>query len=811
VLRRWVARLPERSSGADTADSGPVVLADVPLARVVAGPLAPDVPVPALPAVSTLRVPLFAQEDVIGALTLYRVQPGPGFALPDIARGQELALMLALAMDRSAMQVRQEQAAKQVKALTELALALGYAQTPEAVAEQVAAAFLTILGARAVAVYRLKPDRLTVERLGGAGDEDPADGWRSLQDDPALAQAVATACPVVVSPLGRCHGLPATFRRPAIPGGDRGALPFLVNGDVIGVVSVRCSGHCVVDELEWQCLAAILELCAQAITRTCLDEAVGRHEAELRRITDSLPALVAFVDTDLRYRRVNRAHELWFARDRAGLTGQPLYDVLGEATFLQILPHLESAMSGTGAHFEAQIRFPGKGLCWVDALFVPSLGPEGRVDGFTVLIHDITSRHFAADMAWFLAEVGRLLSTSLDIRAALQDVARLTTGQLADWCAFDLIGPDGTIDRVVGVHGDPDRQEAATALDARFRERPRLRRLLQRLVAGGETLRVPALSEAVMAPWQPDAAMTALLTALHPHAALFVPLRVRGTVIGMMTLVSGSPDRSFTPPIVSCAEGVAVRAAYAVEHARLFEAEQQAREAAERAVTLRDDFLSVASHELRTPVTSLLLQIDVIQRRLATLPDTLVPEWLGGRLDDARGSVQRLTALVTCLLDVSCLQEGKMTLEAERLDAGVVVRDVVARYRDDLARVGSPVHLAIEPDLSGVWDRLRLEQVVTNLLTNAITYGRGRPITVGARRQAETVVIRVADRGIGIAPEERSRLFQRFGRLSSTRGGFGLGLWIVREIVTLLGGRIDVDSEPGVGSEFWVTLPIQPG
>ena len=227
---------------------------------------------------------------------------------------------------------------------------------------------------------------------------------------------------------------------------------------------------------------------------------------------------------------------------------------------------------------------------------------------------------------------------------------------------------------------------------------------------------------------------------------------------------------------------------------------------AQLAVQLRDEFLAIAGHELRTPLSALLLQVQGLARS-TRVEDVKVKE----RLEKAAASGMRLERLIGQMLDVSRMTAGRLRLDPEptRLDA--LIREVVDRFAELAAESNSPVTLRLDP-VSGVWDRSRMEQVITNLFSNALKYGRGKPIEIDARSDGSDAMVRVTDHGIGIAAEDQKKIFERFERAPYTReyGGFGLGLWIARSIVESSGGRIAVESEPGKGATFTVHLPLHP-
>jgi signal transduction histidine kinase len=224
------------------------------------------------------------------------------------------------------------------------------------------------------------------------------------------------------------------------------------------------------------------------------------------------------------------------------------------------------------------------------------------------------------------------------------------------------------------------------------------------------------------------------------------------------------------------------------------------------ALRARDAFLSMASHELKTPLTALRLQVESLLRARETIPAPTA------RTADAiRRQAVRLTVLVNTLLDVSRLNEARLQLHLEDVDVTALVRDVVSRFGSETELSRSPIRVDAADGVCGRWDRLRLEQVVTNLVSNALKYGEGKPVSVRVESDGATARVVVADEGIGIAPGEQHRIFERFerGRAARGYGGFGLGLWITHEIVTALGGRIAVESAAGAGSTFRVELPVE--
>jgi PAS domain S-box-containing protein len=241
-------------------------------------------------------------------------------------------------------------------------------------------------------------------------------------------------------------------------------------------------------------------------------------------------------------------------------------------------------------------------------------------------------------------------------------------------------------------------------------------------------------------------------------------------------------------------------------------------DALQEAVRVREDFLSIAGHELRTPLTSLLLHVQSLQRAAhgappdAPLLGDLRPGQLESRLGVVVRQAHRLIQLVQTLLDVTRLSSGPLVLMHEPVDLRALVSAVVEEWSESAARMQAPLHLTAPAPLHGRFDRLRLEGAVTQLLSNAVKYGAGKPVEVSLRAEEGGGWARlvVRDRGIGISAEDQARIFHRFERAVPDvhYGGFGLGLWIVRQVVEAHGGGISVESAPGAGAAFSVRLPL---
>lgn len=226
------------------------------------------------------------------------------------------------------------------------------------------------------------------------------------------------------------------------------------------------------------------------------------------------------------------------------------------------------------------------------------------------------------------------------------------------------------------------------------------------------------------------------------------------------------------------------------------------------ALQARDIFLSVASHELKTPITVAQIHVQRLRRQIRF--GRIDPERLAPLVESTAASIERMGALVEALLDVSRVSARSLVTERVPVDLSAVVTEASVRLEEAARQRGSELRLEVEPDVRGMGDRLRIDQVVTNLVTNAIKYGAGAPIVVRLTREGRRATLTVSDHGLGIAPGDVARIFERFERAANARqhGGLGLGLWISRQIVQASGGTIAVASAPGEGATFTVELPV---
>jgi signal transduction histidine kinase len=402
----------------------------------------------------------------------------------------------------------------------------------------------------------------------------------------------------------------------------------------------------------------------------------------------------------------------------------------------------------------------------------------------------------------FLAAASAILGSSLEYETTLRSLANVVVPRFADWCAIDVVGTDGVVEQLAVAHVDPSKVELAREYNRRWPPNPHAASGARNVIRTGKSELYADIPDEMLVAATRDAEHLRVARELGLKSALIVPLSARGRTLGALSLIWAESARRYAASDVVLMEELGRRAGVAVDNATLYDE-------AQRAVRLRDDFISIASHELKTPLTSLQLQVGSIQRVIERdgMPP---PDKLASKIALVDRQVDRLGMLVNALLDVSRATAGRLQLTRETVDVAQLCRDVVARLQPDLTSARCPVTLQLDDGLVGQLDRLRVDQIVTNFVGNAIKYGVGKPIEVAAKRNGDDVTITVTDHGIGLAEDDHTRIFERFARAVSPEqfAGLGLGLWIVRVYVDAMGGSVRVQSRLGEGATFSATIPL---
>lgn len=401
----------------------------------------------------------------------------------------------------------------------------------------------------------------------------------------------------------------------------------------------------------------------------------------------------------------------------------------------------------------------------------------------------------------------RRLSRTTRIDDALTALADVVVPGLADWSYVIHRGWDGGPMLMASAHGDPNKRELLQRLHGYTPEldaphgAPHVFRT-------GETACYSDITPDQLSPstlgWPivgtRDPEYLHVIREIGMRSLLCVPIQGRRGVDAAMMLVSGTNPHRYDEDDIVLAQDLAARAAASLEHAQLLA------EALE-SVRVRDEFLAVAAHELRTPLTSLFLHVQLMERALAAGEFDVSSTLRGIRSADTQA--RRLAHLVDRLLDVTRLASNRMTMHFDEFDLVQATRGVIASMADELRRARCAIEITAPAPVIGCWDRVRIEQVLTDLLSNAMKFGEGRPIEVRVEGTDSAARVSIRDHGIGISSEDQVRIFGRFERAVSVRhfGGLGLGLYISAQILRAHGGTLRVESKPEQGALFVADLP----
>lgn len=402
----------------------------------------------------------------------------------------------------------------------------------------------------------------------------------------------------------------------------------------------------------------------------------------------------------------------------------------------------------------------------------------------------------------FLAKTSTTLASSLDYEATISSVARLIVPTLADWCTIHILEDDGLIRRLAATHIDPTKEKLVHDRPRRYPLAPNAQHIVSHVLRTGQPELYPFVTDEMLVAAARDPEHLQVMRTLGFTSYMCVPLLARGRAIGAITIVSANARRRYTQTDLTLAQELAHHAAIAIDNARLYREAQDA-------INMRDQFLSIASHELKTPLTAVLGFAELLQARARD----------GGIMSDREQRAlhllilqsQRLNDLVCSLLDISRMRTGQLSIDRKTIDLCAVARRVVDETQPLLEKHTVQI---IEPctPLMIQGDELRLHQALQNLVQNAIKYSpAGGPVIVQAEQRGDEACVTVIDTGIGIPAEALTQLFHRFYRAPNVAGknitGMGIGLYVVKHIVNLHGGRVSVQSQEGIGSTFTICLP----
>ncbi len=518
--------------------------------------------------------------------------------------------------------------------------------------------------------------------------------------------------------------------------------------------------------------------------RSILDAAIAPAAPRLETVLAGLADAFLTLDREWRFTFINQKAAEIGGLPTEQLLGRVCWEVFPAAVGSLLYDGLHRAMAEQQAiHFEG---YHARLNVWLENRAYPT--PEG-VSLFTT---DITERKRAEEALQILADVGPILTSSLDHEDTLTRLVQRLVPQLADWCALDLLQEDGSFRRLAVARADPELSE--NEKDLGF--------AVDQVVRTSEPVRIGKTTMEALREVAGEGEVPERLQVLGLRSLLCVPLGPPGCVAGALTLATVASLRRYGPEQLELAQGLAHGAALSLASSRLYQrlVEEDRR---------KDDFLAMLAHELRNPLAPIVNATEMLRLRGDD------PKARQRAVEIVARQSRHMARLLEDLLDVSRIRHGKIELRREPVE----IRDLVRRVVDAARTLGGH---EIETTLPAdpVWlnaDPARLEQVLANLLHNAVKFtpAPGRIVVRVETRDSE-VVLRVCDEGAGIPPDLASRIFDPFVQedhsLARSKGGLGIGLTLVRSLVGLHGGEVEAHSEgPGHGSELIVRLPWQPG
>jgi PAS domain S-box-containing protein len=565
----------------------------------------------------------------------------------------------------------------------------------------------------------------------------------------------------------------------------------------------------------------IVLIAAFAIARIeqSLEKSINRQVKRMETMIAGMADGVMLVDKDGKSVYINPAGQQLFGRRDLGVPifkHAEVYRIRtadGERIDPKELPSAQALSTGRPVR-DVTLTIDREDTTITLSVNAVPLHEDRQVTGAIITFRDVTERQrleeqmqMQAERAQILADAGAFFASNIDPNWVTQAIAERVAEVLGDWAAVILRSAESNELRVAAIH---HRDMASLGLAWSYIYRQPLvvgEGIIGQVVSTGYPALMTNVTSASSAV-SPQENVTSYHTRSGQLASLLIlPLRTRREMLGALVIAANDPERRMTDENLPLAEVLAERAALAIENAKLYMEQVEARRKVEDLSRLKDEFLSIASHELRTPVTSI--------KGYTQLAKTLIRENDLGTSEEylniALDQIDRMSRLILELLDVSRIETGRLEIRREPISWPGFVRDLVQRHPTSVSDRRFHVNIPeVEATVSG--DRDRLEQVLGNLLENAVKYSPdGSDITVTVDLRPDQVVTAVCDRGMGIPADELAQVFERFHRgrqVSSTNyGGLGLGLYITKQIVERHGGSIWVESQEGRGTTFYFSLP----
>lgn len=479
---------------------------------------------------------------------------------------------------------------------------------------------------------------------------------------------------------------------------------------------------------------------------------------QLRKLLNSLPLLVSYVSRDLRYEFTNDANRAFFP-EAGEIIGKTMPELFGEERFQRLKPNIDKVLRGETVNFEVGMP-TARGLHEMEGTYMPDFDSSGKVVGFYVQVKDVTKRKKLASELLKSEENYKLMFQQNPMPICIWDMETMKFLEVND---------------TMVIHYGFSREEFLnmTVLDIRPAED--VDDFMERF--------------------------STLAPGYRKESRLFIHRKKDGSHIKVLNTSHDITFNGRRARIVLIND--------VTERLRVEEERETLLSALRESLKARDEFLSLASHELKTPITSLILNTD-LKKLIVKRHEVVSPEKEIEALDVQRRQLTRINQIIDDMLDLSRIRIGKLEMKKSPVDFVKIVEESLTKLGPLLIQTNGSVNYDTVEKAIVMGDPFRLEQVVTNLLSNAAKYGQQKPVTVVVTKSEAQVTLCVEDQGRGISPEDQMRIFKRFERaVSGTEiSGLGLGLTIIKEILDAHQGHVTVQSKPGEGSKFIVELPL---
>jgi PAS domain S-box-containing protein len=772
---------------------------------------------PSLDSHGACALPLVVDDRVLGVIG-FRFREPRAFSASERAFLETFVGQAAQALARVETQLREAETRRRLDGLGGLALALSRAITTHDVGTVIVergrdesaadTCTLHIYDETAQSLVLLdergcNPE--VVPRIRVLPREAANPSWRAIETGEALWVQTEKEYATLFPALSQVHSDAPRVR-------SFWAVPLVTEGKPIGLLGMGFLAERTFPPAERVFIETFARQCSDALVRASRLAEEQRARAWLATTLRSIGDAVIATDAHGNVTMMNPIAEAltgWLETEARGVALQHVFNIVNENTRAAVESPVTKVLEvGTVvglANHTLLIAKDGRETP-IDDSGAPIRGVSGRIEGVVLVFRDVTDKKREEHRRGILEQASAMLAESLDYEATLAKVARLAVPGFADWCGVDLVGEDGVTRQVAVAHVDPKKIEWARELGRKYPPLPDAPYGVPNVLRTGKPELYPEVTEEMIRADARDEEHLRITLGLHLRSVILVPLLAHGRILGVMSFLWAESENRYSERDLAFAEDLARRCASAIDNARIYDAEQQARAAADVANRAKDEFLAMVSHELRTPLNAIMGWAKMLAS--GTL-DAAKSERAIATID--RNAVA-MAQLIEDLLDISRIISGKMRLEVQTVHLGRVLEAAVDAVRPAADAKGITIQERADGETM-MGDPARLQQVIWNLLSNAVKFTpKGGLIVVDLLHSAQGLEITVKDNGKGIDPRFLPHVFDAFRQQDAShtrsRGGLGLGLAITRQLVVLHGGVVTAESEgEGKGARFRVVLP----